>query len=180
MFENLAKNMRFPIIAILFIVTFIGCRPSTIVDKGDSEMRKKELTFEVNKSKEEWKKILTSEEFHILREKGTERAFTGDYHDSKKKGIYKCAGCGNELFHSDAKFDSGTGWPSYWEPASDKKIAEKADNSLFMRRTEVLCARCGGHLGHVFDDGPRPTGLRYCINSLALDFEEGAENPYKE
>ena len=141
--------------------------------------RGEELRFEVNKTEEEWKQILTPEEFKILRKKGTEPAFTGDYHDSKKKGLYVCAACENELYHSDEKYDSGTGWPSFWAPVSEKKIVTKPDNSLFMRRTEVLCARCGGHLGHVFDDGPQPTGLRHCINSIALDFQEGKENPFK-
>jgi len=117
-------------------------------------------------------KILTPEEFHILREKGTEPAFTGKYLSNKKKGVYKCAGCGNELFLSDEKYDSGTGWPSFWAPASKDSIELMPDNSFGMRRTEVLCSKCGGHLGHVFNDGPKPTGLRYCINSIALDFKE--------
>lgn len=127
------------------------------------------------KSEEEWKKILSPEVYNILRKKGTERAFTGKYHNHKEKGIYVCAGCGNELFHSSAKFDSGTGWPSFYEPISEDRVETETDRSFFMIRTEVHCARCGGHLGHVFPDGPLPTGLRYCINSLALDFKKEME-----
>ena len=130
------------------------------------------MTQKIAKSKEEWKKILTPEEFHVLREKGTEPSFTGKYLDNKKKGVYRCAGCGNELFISDSKFDSGSGWPSFWAPAKEENIELKSDKSHGMQRTEVVCSKCGGHLGHVFNDGPKPTGLRYCINSIALDFKE--------
>lgn len=124
------------------------------------------------KSKDEWRKILTSKEFRVLREKGTEYPFTGKHLYNKKKGIYVCAGCGNELFLSDTKFNSGTGWPSFWAPISDDKIELERDSSLGIERTEVLCSKCGGHLGHVFDDGPKPTGNRFCINSVALNFKE--------
>ncbi|MBU7004109.1 MAG: peptide-methionine (R)-S-oxide reductase MsrB [Theionarchaea archaeon] len=124
----------------------------------------------VDKSEEEWKAILSPQEFRVLRKKGTEPAFTGRFADFKEPGTYVCAGCGNRLFSSENKFNSGTGWPSFWEPMGEGSVETKADNSLFMRRTEVLCSRCGGHLGHVFDDGPPPTGLRYCINSSALHF----------
>ncbi len=123
----------------------------------------------LTKSDEQWRKELTPEQYHVLRQKGTERPFTGEYVNSKADGTYACAGCGQALFASGTKFDSGSGWPSFWDVIDKGNIEVKADNSLFMRRTEVVCSRCGGHLGHLFDDGPRETtGLRYCINSAAL------------
>jgi peptide-methionine (R)-S-oxide reductase len=129
------------------------------------------------KTEQEWRRELTPEQYDVLREKGTEPAFTGKYYDTKEAGIYRCAGCGAEVFRSETKYESGTGWPSFWEPASDGAVETERDWSLIVPRTEVHCANCGGHLGHVFSDGPRPTGLRYCINSCALDLERepGAE-----
>ena len=120
---------------------------------------------------EEWRKKLDQEQYRVLREKGTERPFTGKYWNTKEEGSYKCAGCGTELFSSDTKFDAGCGWPSFYQPENKEAVEEKADHSHFMIRTEVLCAKCGGHLGHVFNDGPQPTGLRYCINSASLNFD---------
>ena len=133
------------------------------------------MSEKIEKSENEWKKILDSEKYHILREHGTERAFTGKYVDHHDPGEYVCAGCALPLFDSDTKYDSRSGWPSFFKPKNSGHIEEIPDDSLGMRRIELRCARCGGHLGHVFPDGPRPTGLRYCINSASLDFKHSNE-----
>ena len=130
------------------------------------------MNEKIEKTEAEWKNTLTPEQYHILREKGTERAFTGKYADTHDTGVYRCAACGNPLFSSETKFESGSGWPSFYKPVAEEAVATEADNKFGMTRTEVLCARCGGHLGHVFPDGPKPTGLRYCMNSCALDLEK--------
>ena len=135
------------------------------------------MADKIVKSDAEWRAQLTPEQYRVLRKHGTERAFTGEYHDSKTPGVYHCAGCATPLFRSETKFDSGTGWPSFYEPIAPDAVATTEDNSWFMRRTEVRCAVCDGHLGHVFDDGPPPTGLRYCMNSAALTLDAAGRRP---
>jgi peptide-methionine (R)-S-oxide reductase len=161
-------------IAGVILALLVGGQPlaSSAGEPTNSTPKRSPMIEKIVKSPEEWKKQLTPEQFRVLRNKGTERAFTGALWNNHESGVYKCAGCGFELFGSAAKFESGTGWPSFFQPLEASHVETQADNSLFMRRTEVHCARCGGHLGHVFDDGPKPTGLRYCINSVSLQFEK--------
>ncbi len=137
---------------------------------------KDKMTDKIEKSDEEWMKELTPEQYRVTRQKGTERPFTGNYHDSKKQGVYLCVCCGTPLFHSDHKFDSGTGWPSFFSPVDQDHVSEEKDRTLWMVRTEVLCSTCDAHLGHVFPDGPEPMGQRYCINSAALRLDEKEAN----
>ena len=126
----------------------------------------------VSKSEEQWRKELTAEQYQVMREKGTERPFTGEYEKSKERGMYVCAGCGNPLFSSETKYESGSGWPSFYQPLTGESVRTEEDGSMFMNRTEVLCGRCDAHLGHVFDDGPQPTGERYCMNSVSLKLQK--------
>jgi peptide-methionine (R)-S-oxide reductase len=153
----------------------------TALAGGGTNSTGNSMSNKVTKSEADWKKQLTPEQYHVLREKGTEQPFTGKYWNSQMPGVYKCAACGAVLFNSDAKFDSGCGWPSFDRPANSNAVVEAADHSLFMERTEVLCPICGGHLGHVFDDGPKnTTGMRYCINSASLTFEPATNSPAKK
>ena len=159
---------------ILSLLSFSLSACAQNTDKTNLNQSKNSMdTFEIKKTDEDWRKQLSPVQFNVMREKGTERPFTGKYDKFYEEGTYYCAACGAELFRSDTKYNSGCGWPAFYEPSINKNIVEKKDISLGMTRIEVLCAKCGGHLGHVFTDGPKPTGLRYCINSESLRFEAG-------
>lgn len=159
-------------LSIILLSTLMACSQSDRTEIKRAEgitTDQQEKKYEIVKSEEEWKAELSEQEYYVLRKKGTERAGTGDLLDNKKEGVYTCRACGQELFYSSTKFESGTGWPSFYA-AIDDKVEEDVDQTFGMLRTEILCDRCGGHLGHVFPDGPEPTGLRYCVNSASLDF----------
>ena len=161
------KNIIF--LSITFSI--IACNGNGQTEKNNSKQNNS-MSDKVEKTDAEWKKILDPEQFNILREKGTEMPYSGKYYLHKEKGIYLCSGCGNELFKSDTKFDAGCGWPSFSDVIDSSKVVYTKDKTLGMNRTEITCAKCGGHLGHVFDDGPAPTGLRYCINSVSIEFKK--------
>ena len=155
--------------AALFLAALVS---SGKAEDAPNQASTQTMNDKITKTDAEWKQQLTPQQYHVLREKGTERAGSGEYADNHDTGIYKCAACAKDLFNSETKFESGTGWPSFYQPISNGAVTTETDRKFFTKRTEVLCARCGGHLGHVFDDGPEPTGLRYCMNSVAMKFEK--------
>jgi methionine-R-sulfoxide reductase len=174
MVTNEMIMQKFSLLILLASIAFFSCN-SQVKEKSSINPVKNMDTTQITKSDEEWRKILTPEQYTILREKGTDRPFTGKYYTTTDKGVYSCAGCGNELFTSDMKFDSHCGWPSFDKEILGSKVTTKVDKSHGMVRTEILCAKCGGHLGHLFDDGPTETGLRYCVNSTSLNFVKSSK-----
>ena len=176
------RRIPFAVLGLALSLTLLAQSYDTWAESQAKTSPTKGITMseKIIKTDAEWRQFLTPEEYRILRKKGTEPAFSSSLHNNKAKGVYHCAACDLELFNSEHKFDSGTGWPSFWQPIAPHHIVTKPDNSLFMTRTEVLCARCDSHLGHVFDDGPPPTGLRYCMNGLALKCKAGKDEKDKK
>lgn len=168
--EGMLHGITTIALALLLIPAAIGWKGCATARTGQAAPAEEAMSEKLDKTDDEWQAELTPEEYEVLRLKGTEAPFTGKYHDHHEQGVYRCAACGQPLFSSDAKFESGSGWPSFWQPVAPGVTTEKLDAGFGMVRTELVCSRCGSHLGHLFPDGPEPTGLRYCINSVSLDF----------